>query len=286
VLGAGAVLGTGGAFAARQDRGSSRLDVAYVNARLWTGRDSPVRNGAIGVSGTRIAALGTSEVRAGTGRRTRIVDLKGAFVVPGFIDAHTHFVKASLMLSRVSLRDAKTRDELVRRIAAAAKTLGPDEWLQGGSWDADHWGGELPNRHWIDAVTPNTPVAVFRYDLHMLLMNSLALRLAGIDRNTPDMPGGVIERDAQGEPTGIVKDAVKDFVLRKIGAPTDAQIDVAVQRGIDLGLSRGITETHTTELDWITHEALSRRRARGEPGIRFYSFTPLRDWERMAALAE
>src|SRR3546814_14250390 len=83
----------------------------------------------------------------------------------------------------------------------------------------------MPNRSWIDPVTPDTPVAVIRYDLHMLLLNSLALRLAGIDRNTPDVPGGVIERDARGEPTGIIKDAAKDLVLRAIGEPTPDQID-------------------------------------------------------------
>src|SRR3546814_16969274 len=114
------------------------------------------------------------------------------------------------MLSQPSLRDAENPREFNARIAAAAKALPKGQWLEGGNWDQDRWGGEMPNRSWIDPVTPDTPVAVIRYDLHMLLLNSLALRLAGIDRNTPDVPGGVIESDAPGEPTGIVKTAAKN----------------------------------------------------------------------------
>src|SRR3546814_16542716 len=99
----------------------------------------------------------------------------------------------------------------------------------------------MPHKDWIDAVTPDTPVAVIRYDLHMLFLNSRALKLAGIDRNTPDVPGGVIERDAKGEPTGIVKDAAKDLVIRAIGAPTSAQIDATVKRGTADAHSKGVT---------------------------------------------
>src|SRR3546814_1551231 len=100
----------------------------------------------------------------------------------------------------------------------------------------------MPHRFWIDAVTPDTPVAVIRYDLHMLLLNSLALKLAGIGRNTPDVPGGVIERDAAGEPTGIIKDAAKDLVQRAIGAPTTQLIDATARKGIEVALSKGGTQ--------------------------------------------
>ena len=278
-LGAGAAALAAPALARSQD-----LDVAYVNARVWTGQGPTARTDAIGTVGNRIAALGRGAVRAHTTRGTRVVDLEGAFIVPGLIDCHTHFTRASFMMSQASLRDASSPAEFARRVGEAARQLAPGEWLQGGNWDADRWGGQLPNREWIDAVTPNTPVAVVRYDLHMLLLNSLALRLAGIDRNTPDVPGGVIERDARGEPTGILKDAAKDLVIRVIPRPSDAQVEAAIRRGIALGLSKGVTQVHTPELDWVTHDGLRRLRARGETGIRFYSFAPLRDWPRMAEL--
>lgn len=280
-LGAGtaATAMTHAAFAAEGD-----LDTAFINARIWTGAGPDTRSDAIGVKGDRIVALGAAAVRARTGKGTRIVDLQGAFVTPGFIDPHVHFVTASTMLSQPSLRDAADPKAFVERIAVAAKALPKGEWLQGGNWDQDRWGGEMPHRKWVDAVTPDTPVAVTRYDLHMMFLNSLALRLAGIDRNTVAPPGGVIEKDADGEPTGIVKDTAKDLVLRAIGEPTPDRIDAATRKGIDLALSKGVTQVHPTELESISFDSTRRLRAKGETGLRFRHYLPLKDWEAQAAL--
>lgn len=262
------------------------LDAAYINARVWTATGPGTRTDAIGLKGDRIAAIGADAVRARTGKRTRVIDLQGAFVTPGFIDPHVHFVKAATMLSQPSLRDAANPQAFVARIAAAAKSLPKGRWLEGGNWDQDRWGGEMPHRKWIDAVTPDTPVAVIRYDLHMLLLNSLALQLAGIDRNTVAPPGGVIEKDADGEPTGIVKDSAKDLVLRAIGDPGPEQIDAVTRKGIDLALSKGVTQVHPTELETISFDSTRRLRARGETGLRFRHYLPLKDWDAQAALIE
>lgn len=280
-LGAGtaAAAMTRAAFAAEGD-----LDTAYLNAKVWTGAGPAVRTDAIGVTGDRIAAIGAAAVRARTGKRTRVIDLQGAFVTPGFIDPHVHFVMASTMLSQPSLRDAADPKEFVERIAAAAKALPRGQWLEGGNWDQDRWGGEMPHRKWIDAVTPDTPVAVVRYDLHMMFLNSLALKLAGIDRNTVAPPGGVIEKDASGEPTGIIKDSAKDLVLRAIGTLTPGQIDAATRKGIELALSKGVTQVHPTELETISFDSTRRLRAKGETGLRFRHYLPLKDWEAQAAL--
>lgn len=280
-LGAGTAAAalTRTAFAAEGD-----LDTAYLNARVWTGAGPATRSDAIGVKGGHIAAIGADAVRARTGKRTRVIDLQGAFVTPGFIDPHVHFVKAATMLSQPSLRDAADPKEFVARIAAAARALPKGAWLEGGNWDQDRWGGEMPHRKWIDAVTPDTPVAVIRYDLHMLFLNSLALKLAGIDRNTVSPPGGVIEKDASGEPTGIVKDAAKDLVLRAIGEQTPEQIDAVTRQGIDLALSKGVTQVHPTELETISFDSTRRLHAKGETGLRFRHYLPLKDWEAQAAL--
>lgn len=265
-------------------KGGDTLDAAYINGRIWTGAGPATFSDAIGVKGDRIAAIGADAVRSRTGRATQVIDLKGAFVTPGFIDPHVHFVIGSTMLSQPSLRDAANPKEFVERIASAAKALPKGQWLEGGNWDQDRWGGEMPHKDWIDAVTPDTPVAVIRYDLHMLFLNSLALKLAGIDRNTPDVPGGVIERDAKGEPTGIIKDAAKDLVIRAIGAPTSDQIDATVQHGIDLALSKGVTQVHPTELETISFDATRRLRAKGETRLRFRHYLPLKDWESQVEL--
>lgn len=262
------------------------IETAYLNASIWTGLRGAMRSDAIGIKQNRIVAIGADAVRAGSSSKTHIIDLGGAFVTPGFIDPHTHFLLGSATLSQPNLRDAATPAELTRRVAMAAKALPQGQWLQGGHWDEQLWGGELPRRQWIDAVTPDTPVAVARLDLHMYLCNSLALRLAGITRNTPDPAGGVIMRDADGEPTGIVKDAAKDYIDRAIPALPEAAVDANIRQGIAYALGKGITQVHTTELDWSTHDALRRIRKHGETDMRFYSMLPLKDWAKVAAMVK
>ncbi|MFC3051923.1 amidohydrolase [Kordiimonas pumila] len=264
--------------------GGVRLDAAYVNGSVWTGvRGAPLAS-AFGTVGNRIAAVGKDQVAASTGPMTRVVDLGGAFVTPGIIDNHTHFLMGSQALSRVNLRQASTPAEFSRIIAEAAQEVGSGKWVEGGNWDEQLWGGELPHKDWIDAVTPNTPVAVARLDLHMWFLNSLALKLAGIDRNTPDPDGGVIIRDANGEPTGIVKDKAKDLVQRVIPEPSEAEIEATFRKGIEHGLSLGVTQVHIKALDWTSQNALRRMRAKGETDMRFSSFVPLQDWAKLDAI--
>jgi predicted amidohydrolase YtcJ len=278
-LGAGAALVGGGPLLAA-DR---PLDIALVGGRVWTGTGGAPRRMAIGLAGDRIAALGDAAVKARSTSATQVIDLDGAFVTPAFIDNHTHFLLGSTTLQQVSLREAASRQAFAALIGAAAKAR-PGKWIEGGAWDEQLWGGELPTREWIDAVTPDTPVAVARLDLHMYLVNSVALKLAGITRDTPDPPGGVIVRDAKGEPTGIIKDNAKVLVERVIPPPSDAETDAIMRGGIAHGLSHGVAQAHVPELDWKTHHSLRRLRAAGETDMRFYSFVPLGDWEKLAAL--
>ena len=262
------------------------LDTAYTNCRVWTGVRGAAIETAIGISGTRIAAVGAGAVKGKTGKRTRVVDLGGAFVVPGFVDGHVHFLLAAATLTPPDLRHTRTREEFARRVGEAADQLPAGEWMQGGSWDAELWGGELPTRQWIDAVTPHTPVALSRLDQHMWLVNSLGLKLAGIDRNTPEPAGGRIIKDANGDPTGIVIDMGKSLVERVIPPKSDATIERMMRAGIDHGLSNGVTQAHSMGLDWDTHNALLRLRAKGETDMRFFSFTPLADWEKIADIVK
>ena len=276
-------LGASAALVSRQLLAAgTELDTAYVNGRVWTGvRGAPVGS-AVGIIGSRIAAVGESAVKPRIGKRTRVVDLQGAFVVPGFVDGHVHFLLAAATLTPPDLRHTKSREEFSRRVADAAGQLTAGEWMMGGSWDAELWGGELPTRQWVDAVTPQTPVALARLDQHMWLVNSLGLKLAGIDRNTPEPAGGRIIRDASGEPTGIVIDAAKDLVQRVIPPSSDAAIQKMMRAGIEHGLRNGVTQAHSMGLDWDTHNALLRLRAQGETDMRFFSFVPLSDWEKLA----
>ena len=278
-------LGASAALASRQLLAAgTELDTAYLNGRVWSGVRGAPPGSAVGIVGSRIAAVGESAVKHKIGKRTRVVDLQGAFVVPGFVDGHVHFLLAAATLTPPDLRHTGSREEFARAVADAAGQLTAGDWMMGGSWDAELWGGELPTRQWVDAVTPHTPVALARLDQHMWLVNSLGLKLAGIDKNTPEPAGGRIIRDANGEPTGIVIDAAKNLVQRVIPPPSDAAVQKMMRAGIEHGLRNGVTQAHSMGLDWDTHNALLRLRAQGETDMRFFSFVPLSDWEKLAEI--
>ena len=260
------------------------VDTIFRNGRIWTGEGRGVFTDGLGVVDGRIAALGLEAAHSLADRRTRVIDLDGALVTPGFIDSHVHFTMASLALGEASLRDAPDRAAFTAQVAKAAAALAPGQWMKGGNWDNDRWGGELPTRDWIDAVTPQTPVAVVRYDLHMVLLNSLALERLGLDEKTPAVDGGVIARDAKGRLTGIFKDAAKDMVLARIPAPTVAEVDAANRRGIALALSKGVVQAHDATPDWSSFEALRRLPLGDDLPFRFYAMAPLAGWKKLAGI--
>lgn len=279
IAGSTALAAAQAALAQGADEG---LTLALTHLRAWTGRPGGAPVDAIGIVGGRIAALGTDQVRAMITARTQVIDLSGAFVMPAFTDNHTHFLLASTMLAQPDLLGAKDRADFVARIGAAAGRTRAGRWLRGGSWDEQRLGGVLPDRSWIDGVTGDTPFIAPRTDLHMYLVNSAALRLAGITRETPDPPGGIIDRDHAGHPTGILRDNAKALVERAIPPVTDSETDEAMRAGITHGLSKGVAQVHVPEIDWSVQDALLRLRTRGETDMRFYSFVPLQDWEKMA----
>jgi len=209
-----------------------------TNGKVWTGDAARPFADAVAIDGNRIVAVG----EAPAGLSARLMDLRGRMVVPGFIDNHTHFVDGGLQLSRVQLRDASTPHEFARRIAAHAAALRAGKWILGGSWDQTLWSPPaLPTRQLIDDVTPDHPVFVSRLDIHMSLANSLALRLAGVTRETPDPPGGTIVRDAHGEPTGILKDTAQVFVQRVIPPPSHDERVAAARAGLKEAARFGVT---------------------------------------------
>ena len=279
MLASGAWLAAGRALAVERT-----LDVAYLNATVWTGDGARRLSDAIGTAGDRIVAVGRDAVRAASGPRTRTVDLGGAFVTPGLIDNHTHFLIGAAALSQPDLLSATSGADFADRLGAAARRR-PGKWILGGSWDEQRLGGTLPSRDWIDAATGDTPVAVPRTDLHMYLLNGAALRAAGIGRTTPDVPGGVIGRDARGEPTGILKDNAKALVERAFPIPSLADRMATMRDGIRHALAHGFTQVHTPEpFDWSTYETARALRTQGETDLRFYCFVPARDWEKLAAI--
>lgn len=254
-------------------------EVIYTGGSIWTGLPGAPRAEALAVRGEEIMAVGPeNEVMALKGPQTEVVDLKGAFVVPGFIDSHTHFISGGLQLASVDLRAAGSREEFTRRIGEFAQGLPEGRWITGGDWDHEAWGGELPRRDWIDAITPDVPVFVSRLDGHMALANSKALELAGITGETPDPEGGTIVRDpATGSPTGILKDEAMGLVYAVMPDATEQELDEALERAMNHAAARGVTQISDMGT-WSHLETFRRAAQKGALKLRAYSFVPISTW--------
>lgn len=249
---------------------------------VWTGRPGRPTVEAVAVAGKRIVAAGPAgELDRFAGPGTRVIELAGRMVAPGLVDAHTHFVDGGFRLGGLRLRDAADPAELVERIAEYAAELPPGRWITGGSWDHERWGGELPDRSWIDPVTPEHPVLVSRLDLHMALANERALRTAGIGPDTASPPGGEIVRDDAGRATGLLRDAAIPLVSRAIPEPSDRERDDALRVATRHALERGLTGVHVMG-SWADLAAFRRARESEGLGIRVYAYLPLESWPRVA----
>ena len=218
-------------------------DLIIRNARVWTVDPARPEAEAVAVLGDRIVSVGSNQdVEAWRGPNTRVIDAAGKRLVPGFNDAHVHFTSGGQQLDNVQLNDATSQQEFARRIAERAKKSVSGEWMLGGDWDETKWTpSQLPTKELIDPITPNTPTALSRYDGHMILANSLALKLAGITAKTPDPDGGVIVHDAQGNPTGALKDAASDLVFKVIPDPSHDQRWHMAERALGHAASLGVT---------------------------------------------
>lgn len=261
--------------------------LVVTGARVWTGDPGRPWAEAVAVSGDKILAVGTAgDVAPLIGDDTEVFESAGGMLVPGFIDTHVHFLAGGAALASVQLRDAQTPEEFAGRIEAFAKTVEPGEWILGGAWDHTLWGGELPHRDWIDAVTPDNPLWIFRLDGHMALANSLALRQAGVDADTPDITGGEIVRDEDGRPSGILKDNAMMLVEEAVPEATERQLDSYLDAAMRYVASNGVTTVHDMSDGvgdgWAGLEAYRRAAARGDLITRIYAVTPLAEWQALA----
>jgi predicted amidohydrolase YtcJ len=271
---------------AYQTAAQSTADLVLLNGKLWTVNDAQPQAEAIACRAGRIIAIGsTAEIRRWIGAGTRVIDLQGKRVVPGFNDAHVHFYTGGTHLASVQLRDARTEAEFRERIRAFAARSPKGRWILGGDWDHENWTPpRLPTRQLIDAVTPDNPVFSNRLDGHMALANSLALKLAGITRETPDPPGGTIVRDARGEPTGVLKDAAMTAVNRVIPAPTDEEIAEALRAAMRYAAENGVTSVQDMSASPDVFAVYQKLLAAGELTVRVYAHQPLPQWQHLARI--
>ncbi len=266
---------------------SETASLVIMNARVWTGDlDKPWAE-AVATKGEDIIAVGSSaKIALLIGDDTEVIMASRGMLVPGFIDTHVHFLVGGRSIASVQLRDAAKPQEFTQRVADFAKSAQPGEWITGGTWDHTNWGGELPRREWIDAVTPDNPVFVARLDGHMALANSMALDLAGVDADTPDVTGGEIVRDDENRPTGVLKDNAMRLVLKVLPEPTEAQLDGYLDAAMHYVAENGVTTVHDMFADdfdsWLSLATYRRAQANAALITRIYSVTPLVEWQKLS----
>ncbi len=246
-------------------------DTLFIHGNILTGAHlkpsdastTPARVTAIAVAHGTITAVGTdTEILKLRSTRTKVIDLQGAFAMPGFNDAHTHMGNAGRQQLAIDLTGVHSLAEMQQRIRTFATTAPADAWLLGGGWDHTIWpGAQLPTRADIDLVTAGHPAIFRRVDEHMAIANSAALTAASISAATPDPPGAKIDRDGSGNPTGVLREAAaNNLVFAEVTPPTPQQREQALTAAMQDALAHGVTSVQDNS-DWedfLAWEALER----------------------------
>ena len=255
-----------------------------TNAAVYTVDKQQPKAEAVAVIGDRIVAVGfRADIDLWRGPQTKMIDAGGKLLLPGFNDAHVHFIQGGAQLDQVQLTDAATPEEFARRIAAQVKKTPKGEWILGGRWDETKWSKpELPTKDLVDPVTGNIPIFVERYDGHEALANSAAMKMAGVDAKTPDVAGGVIVRDASGNPTGVFKDAAMPLIYKAIPPMTHEQRLRSARAAMKRAASLGVTSVQHMNPEFADVAAYSELAEKGELTTRIYAVPMETDWRDQA----
>ena len=240
----------------------------YLHGNILTGQallsDHPTRVSALAVTNHTIVATGTdNEILKLRGPHTQLVDLAGAFVMPGFNDAHTHIAEAGQQKLSVDLDGTTSLAEMLSRIERYTATARPNQWILGAGWDQTKWSSHtLPTRQDLDKVTPGHPAVFYRTDGHIVVANSAALNAAHINSETLAPPGSQIDHDPAGGPTGIVReDPAIQLIYKQVPPPDPDTRRRALDLAIADALAHGVTslQDFSTWDDWLTLESMEHR---------------------------
>jgi predicted amidohydrolase YtcJ len=258
-------------------------DRIYFDAKIWTGDSANPETKAIAIKDSLILYVG-NDYQDYSDSHTILVDLHGEMLVPGFTDNHVHFLDGGYYLANIDLRNAKSKADFISIFRHYTDSAKDKNWIRGGNWDHEAWGGELPRATWIDSISGEHPVFVSRYDGHMGLANSIALKMAGITKNTISPPGGEIVKDPKtGEPTGILRDEATNLVYKIITNLSEKELDQSLHRAALHALSHGFTQVHDmgTYGGWTDMATYQRAEVAGLLPIRIYSFVAISSWAKL-----
>jgi predicted amidohydrolase YtcJ len=224
----------------------AQADLVLTNGRIYTVDNARPVVTAMAVRDGRVTFIGSDvEARALIRSSTRVVDLKGSAVYPGFTDAHAHLLGLGTMLQRVNLAGSTSYDEVISRVKSFVRDVKPGQWIEGRGWDQNRWAvKEFPTHDALTRAFPNNPVVLERVDGHALLANRRAMELARVSSSTADPPGGRILRDPSGAPAGVFVDNAQELVTRAIPAATRAETRSAILAAIHEANRWGLTGIH------------------------------------------
>jgi len=248
-------------------------DVVFKNGTVYTANDRAPKAQAIAVKADRIIFVGTNAaVQKYVGSQTRVVDLHGNTVLPGFTDAHQHLSGVGFREMTLNLEGTTSLDDLLAKVKARVDQAKPGEWVTGRGWIETHWQPPVfPTRWDLDKVSPNNPVILGRADGHGAVANSAAFKLAGIDKNTPNPFGGEISKDKQsGEPNGMLLDAAQGLVRRRVPPTSRADEERAVVLGSKRNVELGWTQVQDAGGDYDDVEIFKKLYSSGDIKLRIY----------------
>jgi predicted amidohydrolase YtcJ len=271
-----------------QGQSAAKADFIYVHGNIYTGvyGSSPFhemqRTHTMALRGDRVLAIGDEpEVFKTKGRNTRIVDLHGRFVMPGFNDAHIHLAEVGFKKLTLDLSGARSLEQFRERIRKRVESTPPHEWILGGGWDETLWQEkQLPTRWEIDEVTTDHPVYLDRGDGHVAVANTLALKMAKVTLRTKDPRGGEIGRDAGGQPNGILRETARDLVAVVIPPPTAAKRRQAIETALEDLAQAGITsiqdnsDAENDDAYWDDFQVFEQLEREGKLSVRISEWLP------------
>lgn len=261
-----------------------KADKIFVNGIILTQDGEHHQVSQMAILGKHILAVG-EDLSHYAKEGTETIDLGGAVVTPGFIDAHVHLIWGGETLLAVPIQDATGQKEFVKIIKRFSADRAPGSWLKGGGWNEHHFtDGSIPHRNWLDKAAPGHPMILIRHDGHSAVASTVALELAGINADTPDPVGGVIDRDDKGELTGLLREAAMELVFETMPMESEADLKANLDAAQSYFLERGVTSIGDMAHDMNHFRFLQKMAREGNLQVRVAAYTPILNWPEMKDL--